>query len=125
MKSTQNIVKETVGQRGKWQEVYKAMYATVKLNTHRIFRSGNTLVWVKILPNQTAEMFVLTADKEGKAMENLAECLKAILAAGFKQIYFDAPYEDAFEFLEPIGFQVDSAPYQNGYRGVIRGTRAV
>lgn len=125
MKSTQDIIKEAVGKRGKWQDVYKAIYATIKLNTHRVFRHGNTLVWVKILPDQAAQMFVFTADKAGKAMENLAECLKAILAAGFKQIYFDAPYEDAFEFLEPIGFQVDSAPYQNGYRGVIRGTREV
>lgn len=121
MKTTQDIIKEAVGERQNWKDVYKAVYTTVQMNTHRVLRHGNTLVWLKLLPNQNVEMFVFTADKKQEAVGNLAECLKAALAAGFQEIYFDAPYEDAFEFLEPMGFRVDSAPVEGGYRGVIRG----
>lgn len=121
MKSTQEIIKQAVGKQGDWKQVYQAVYSTIQNNTHRVFRHGDTLVWVKLLPNKKSEMFVFTADKEKEAIGNLAECLKAVIASGFQEIYFDAPYEDAFEFLEPMGFQVDSAPAERGYRGVIRG----
>jgi hypothetical protein len=85
--STQEIVKRdpTIKEAGvDWERVYALMYDTIKKNTHRIMRSGNTLFWYQLLPNKQIKFIVMTADPENQIGARTQEFQRAAEAAGLQ-----------------------------------------
>jgi hypothetical protein len=83
--STQEIVKRdpTIKEAGvDWERVYALMYDTIKKNTHRIMRSGNTLFWYQLLPNKQIKFITLTADPKSEIDDRTKEFRQAAKAAG-------------------------------------------
>lgn len=85
--STQEIVKRdpTIKEAGvDWKKVYALMYDTIKKNTHRIMRSGNTLFWYQLLPDKQITFIILTADPESELDERTKEFRQAAQVAGLQ-----------------------------------------
>lgn len=85
--TTQEIVQRDpeVKQSGlDWRKLYAVIAQSIEANTHRILRVGNTLFWLKLLPNDEVKCTVLTADPPSMIKPHMAEFRKALQAAGLR-----------------------------------------
>lgn len=95
--STQDIVREDLRRMGREQdfrEVYVRMAGSVRGNQVRIMRSGNTLLYYKILKPQEEVVFdIMTADSPRGVVRAMSDFLNAMQKVGFKRgiSYTDNP----------------------------------
>ena len=85
--TTQEIVKrdKSLKEAGvNWENVYALMFDTIKKNTHRVMRSGNTLFWYQLLPNKQIKFMIVTADPESQIDDRTQEFRQAAKAAGLQ-----------------------------------------
>ena len=85
--TTQEIVKrdKSLKEAGvNWENVYALMFDTIKKNTHRVMRSGNTLFWYQLLPNKQIKFMIVTADPESQIDSRTQEFRQAAKAAGLQ-----------------------------------------
>lgn len=107
-----------------WKDVYKAVYGTVMMNTHRVLRSGNTLAWIELLPNDSARVDTFNADTPKNYVKNLREFAKALDKAGFKSAIVETPNPKIMEVVKGLGYpvKVETTQDKSGatvYRGTI------
>lgn len=107
-----------------WKDVYKAVYGTVMMNTHRVLRSGNTLAWIELLPNDAARVDTFNADTPKNYVKNLREFAKALDKAGFKSAIVETPNPKIIEVVKGLGYpvKVETTQDKSGatiYRGTI------
>ena len=106
----QDIVKncdELKGSNLKWQEVYVKLLASTKANTHRIFRTGNTLFWVHIQNPGVGQVFTFNADPKAKMLQNVLEFLKAMKVAKYTTLTAVMPTAGLFKRLQAAGYTVE------------------
>jgi hypothetical protein len=108
-----------------WKKAYATVYMTVQQNTHRVLRHGNTLAWLKLLPNDSAQMFIFNADTPKNFLRNMKEFAKAIDKAGFKSYFGETHNPQILEMLRRLGYRVDIEKVRTDkqgraiYRGVV------
>lgn len=74
------------GQEDQFDNIYSQMSAALKTPHFRLVRSGNTLIFYRIVkPKDTVEFDIMTADSPRELPKNLQEIMKAMKAAGFKR----------------------------------------
>ena len=125
--TTQDIIKKSdeVKESGMdWKDVYKAVYGTVMMNTHRVLRSGNTLAWLELLPNDAVRVDTFNADTPKNYIKNLREFAKALDKAGFKSAILETPSPKIIEVVKGLGYPVKVEANKNKtgatiYRGTI------
>lgn len=125
--TTQDIIKKSdeVKESGMdWKDVYKAVYGTVMMNTHRVLRSGNTLAWLELLPNDAVRVDTFNADTPKNYIKNLREFAKALDKAGFKSAILETPNPKIIEVVKGLGYPVKVEANKNKagatiYRGTI------
>lgn len=125
--STQDIIKKSdelkdVG-RG-WEEVYTAIYTSIANNTHRVLRTGNTLLWIKLLPNKSAQMYVFNADPPKQFLKNMKEFAKALDRVGFNKVFGETHNPQLIAMMQRLGYPVDVETIGTDKQGrtVYRGT---
>lgn len=106
----QDIVKncdELKGSGQDWKQVYVKLLASTKANTHRIFRTGNTLFWVHIVSPGVGQAFAFNADPKDQLVANVLEFLAALKAAKYKTVSTVIPTTAIFTRLQKEGYAVD------------------
>jgi hypothetical protein len=104
--TTQDIIKncdELKGSRQPWKEVYAKLHMSVKTNKFRIFRSGNTLFWVKIISPGVGQVFAFNVDPQEKFFANVLEFLKALKVAKYTEVRAVMPAPGLFRQLQRAG----------------------
>lgn len=127
MKSTQDIIKESdeVKEMGMdWKRVYAAVALSIQNNTHRVMRSGNTLLWVKLLPQKTAQMYVFNADTQKNFLKNMKEFAKALDKSGFESVFGETHNMQLIEMMKRLGYpvKVEQVGTDDQGRTIYRGT---
>ena len=127
MKSTQDIIKQSdeVKEMGMdWQRVYAAVSISIQNNTHRVLRSGDTLLWIKLLPQKTAQMYVFNADSKKNFLKNMKEFAKALDKAGFETVFGETHNPQLIEMMKRLGYpvQVKKVGTDDQGRTIYRGT---
>jgi hypothetical protein len=126
--TTQEIIRnsdEAKESKVDWKKLYAAVYMTVKQNTHRILRHGNTLAWLELLPDDSAQMFIFNADTPKNFIINIKEFAKAMRNAGFKSYFGETYNPQTFEILRRFGYRVEIEKIKTDnqgraiYRGVV------
>ena len=87
----QEIVKrsgfaQSIGQ--KWEHLYALLQETTKKNTHRIFRTENTLFWMELYKDGVAKVNILSAESDDVLDKRLMEFVQAIKKSGYKAVMF-------------------------------------
>ena len=87
--STQQIVKESLrrsGEEDQFGDIYGRMQSALQSPQFRIMRSGNTLLFYKIVkPKDTVEFDIMTADSPRELPNSLKDLMEAMKKAGFKR----------------------------------------
>jgi hypothetical protein len=127
MKSTQDIIKESdeVKEMGMdWKRVYAAVALSIQNNTHRVMRSGNTLLWIKLLPQKTAQMYVFNADTQKNFLKNMKEFAKALDKSGFESVFGETHNMQLIEMMKRLGYpvKVEQVGTDDQGRTIYRGT---
>lgn len=127
MKSTQDIIKESdeVKEMGMdWKRVYAAVALSIQNNTHRVMRSGDTLLWVKLLPQKTAQMYVFNADTQKNFLKNMKEFAKALDKSGFESVFGETHNMQLIEMMKRLGYpvKVEQVGTDDQGRTIYRGT---
>ena len=127
MKSTQDIIKESdeVKELGvDWKRVYAAVALSIQNNTHRVMRSGNTLLWIKLLPQKTAQMYVFNADTQKNFLKNMKEFAKALDKSGFETVFGETHNMQLIEMMKRLGYpvKVEQVGTDDEGRTIYRGT---
>ncbi len=127
MKSTQDIIKESdeVKEMGMdWKRVYAAVALSIQNNTHRVMRSGNTLLWIKLLPQKTAQMYVFNADTQKNFLKNMKEFAKALDKSGFESVFGETHNMQLIEMMKRLGYpvKVEQVGMDDQGRTIYRGT---
>jgi len=127
MKSTQDIVKESdeVKEMGMdWKRVYAAVALSIQNNTHRVMRSGDTLLWIKLLPQKTAQMYVFNADTQKNFLKNMKEFAKALDKSGFESVFGETHNMQLIEMMKRLGYpvKVEQVGTDDQGRTIYRGT---
>ena len=127
MKSTQDIIKESdeVKEMGMdWKRVYAALALSIQNNTHRVMRSGNTLLWIKLLPQKTAQMYVFNADTQKNFLKNMKEFAKALDKSGFESVFGETHNMQLIEMMKRLGYpvKVEQVGTDDQGRTIYRGT---
>ena len=126
-KTTQDIIKQSdeVKEMGMdWKRVYAAVATSIQNNTHRVMRSGNTLLWVKLMPQKTAQMYVFNADTPKNFLKNMKDFAKALDKAGFETVFGETHSMQLIEMMKRLGYpvQVERVGTDNQGRTIYRGT---
>lgn len=127
MKSTQDIIKESdeVKEMGMdWKRVYAAVALSIQNNTHRVMRSGDTLLWIKLLPQKTAQMYVFNADTQKNFLKNMKEFAKALDKSGFESVFGETHNMQLIEMMKRLGYpvKVEQVGMDDQGRTIYRGT---
>lgn len=127
MKSTQDIIKESdeVKEMGMdWKRVYAAVALSIQNNTHRVMRSGNTLLWIKLLPQKTVQMYVFNADTQKNFLKNMKEFAKALDKSGFETVFGETHNMQLIEMMKRLGYpvKVEQVGTDDEGRTIYRGT---
>lgn len=127
MKSTQDIIKESdeVKEMGMdWKRVYAAVALSIQNNTHRVMRSGDTLLWIKLLPQKTAQMYVFNADTQKNFLKNMKEFAKALDKSGFESVFGETHNMQLIEMMKRLGYpvKVEQVGTDDQGRTIYRGT---
>lgn len=127
MKSTQDIIKESdeVKEMGMdWKRVYAAVALSIQNNTHRVMRSGNTLLWIKLLPQKTVQMYVFNADTQKNFLKNMKEFAKALDKSGFESVFGETHNMQLIEMMKRLGYpvKVEQVGTDDQGRTIYRGT---
>lgn len=125
--STQEIIKnsdELKDMDYKWEDVYVAVYTSIQNNTHRVLRNNNTLLWLKLLPNKSAQMYIFNADPPKQFLRNMKEFAKALDKGGFDTVFGETHNKQIIEMLKRLGYPVDVEVVGQDDKGrtVYRGT---
>jgi len=127
MKSTQDIIKESdeVKEMGMdWKRVYAAVALSIQNNTHRVMRNGDTLLWIKLLPQKTAQMYVFNADTQKNFLKNMKEFAKALDKSGFESVFGETHNMQLIEMMKRLGYpvKVEQVGTDDQGRTIYRGT---
>jgi len=127
VKSTQDIIKESdeVQEMGMdWKRVYAAVALSIQNNTHRVMRSGDTLLWIKLLPQKTAQMYVFNADTQKNFLKNMKEFAKALDKSGFESVFGETHNMQIIEMMKRLGYpvKVEQVGTDDQGRTIYRGT---
>lgn len=125
--TTQEIVKNSTDVKESkldWKRVYAALHASIAANSHRVFRQGNTLFWIRIDSPGVAQMFVLNADPYKNLLRNTKDFIQGMHRAHYQTIYGETIDLNLLNFLKRSGYPVDIQPVGNDAKGrpLYRGT---
>ena len=107
-----------------WKRVYAAVALSIQNNTHRVMRSGNTLLWIKLLPQKTVQMYVFNADTQKNFLKNMKEFAKALDKSGFESVFGETHNMQLIEMMKRLGYpvKVEQVGTDDQGRTIYRGT---
>ena len=125
--SVQDIVKKYCDAKKpalNWKHVYASIQQVINHNTHRVFRTNNTLFLIQLGAPHEAEVFVINADPYKKLHQNLTEFCAAMHKAGFKKVWAETEDINLLNTVKKIGYPMEINQIGTGESGhpLYRGT---
>jgi hypothetical protein len=115
--TTQDIVEVDCKRHGvPFKTVYANLYNSIKNNSARVFRFGNTLFTSVIQQPKVTEIHLFTADNPFQVVKAIKEFMVAIKVAGFQKLITSSNNKSLLVLLQRANVNFTSTPTKNGYQ---------